>query len=154
PANGTWTLTVADDSGGESGTLQSWSLKLVVPAKCGNGTVDPGEQCDDGNGGNGDGCDTNCQPSACGHGLVRSDEECDDGNDVDDDGCSNTCRRPEQICDDCIDNDGDGRTDLADPDCGGEPATIKRVKLTKRGTLAVRGQVAPFSLEPSTVRFV
>src|SRR5262245_57675337 len=154
PANGTWTLTAADDSGGESGTLESWSLTLVVPAKCGNGQVDAGEQCDDGNGGNGDGCDADCQPSACGNGLVGIDEECDDGNDVDDDSCSNDCHRPEQICDDCIDNDGDGRTDLADSNCGGEPATVKRVKLTKRGTLAVKGQSAPFALEPGAVRFV
>jgi cysteine-rich repeat protein len=153
-ANGDWTLTAADDGGGEAGTLESWSLRLLVPAKCGNGTVDPGEQCDDGNGGNGDGCDANCQPSACGNGLVGIDEECDDGNTVDDDECTNACRQPELICDDCLDNDGDGRTDLADPNCGGESATLKRVKVTKRGTLAIRGQAAPFALEPGTVRFV
>jgi cysteine-rich repeat protein len=154
PANGTWTLTVADDSGGESGTLESWALRLLVPARCGNGIVDPGEQCDDGNGGSGDGCDADCQPSACGNGLVGIDEECDDGNSDDDDECTNACRRPEAICDDCLDNDGDGRTDLADPNCGGDPARVKRIKLTKRGTLAIRGQGAPFALEPGTVRFV
>jgi cysteine-rich repeat protein len=154
PANGTWTLTVADDSGGESGTLESWSLRLLVPAKCGNGTVDPGEQCDDGNGGSGDGCDANCQPSACGNGLVGIDEQCDDGNTVDDDECTNDCRLPESICDDCLDNDEDGRTDLADPNCGGDAATIRRVKLSKKGTLAIKGQGTPFALEPGSVRVV
>ncbi|HWP65546.1 MAG TPA: proprotein convertase P-domain-containing protein [Candidatus Limnocylindria bacterium] len=154
PAAGTWTLTAADDAGGESGTLEGWSLRLTVPARCGNGVVDPGEQCDDGNGGNGDGCDADCGPSVCGNGLVGIDEQCDDGNQIDDDGCSTTCRRPELVCDDCLDNDGDGRTDLADPDCGGEPTTLRRVKLTKRGTLAVRGRAAPFALEPGAVRVV
>ncbi|MEO8601580.1 MAG: right-handed parallel beta-helix repeat-containing protein [bacterium] len=33
---------------------------------CGDGTIDPGETCDDGNGFDGDGCDSNCTPStAC-----------------------------------------------------------------------------------------
>jgi cysteine-rich repeat protein len=31
-----------------------------TPAVCGNGVVEPGEQCDDGNTTNGDGCNTNC----------------------------------------------------------------------------------------------
>jgi cysteine-rich repeat protein len=153
-ANGDWTLTVADDSGGEAGRLEGWSLRLLVPARCGNGVVDAGEQCDDGNGGNGDGCDANCQPSACGNGLVGIDEDCDDGNTVDDDGCTNICRVPEAICDDCIDNDGDGRTDLADPHCGGDAAALKRAKITPQGTLVVRGKGAPFLPEPGPVRVV
>jgi len=32
----------------------------VTPSNCGNGIVDPGEECDDGNGVSGDGCDPNC----------------------------------------------------------------------------------------------
>ena len=31
-------------------------------AFCGNGKVDPGEQCDDGNNVNGDGCEADCTP--------------------------------------------------------------------------------------------
>jgi len=34
---------------------------VVVPAVCGNGTVESGEQCDDGNTLPGDGCDASCQ---------------------------------------------------------------------------------------------
>jgi cysteine-rich repeat protein len=154
PANGDWILTAADDSGGEPGRLESWTLRLLVPAKCGNGTIDPGEQCDDGNGGNGDGCDEDCQPSACGNGLVGLDEECDDGNAIEDDGCTSTCRLPESICDDCLDNDGDGRTDLADSNCGSEPASLKRVKITKKGALVIRGRVAPFGPGPGAVRLI
>ncbi len=33
---------------------------VCTAAVCGNGTVEPGEQCDDGNPVNGDGCDTDC----------------------------------------------------------------------------------------------
>ena len=32
---------------------------------CGNGVVDPGEQCDDGNTADGDGCDAACLPEGC-----------------------------------------------------------------------------------------
>src|SRR4249919_911373 len=43
---------------------------------CGNGKMDPGEQCDDGNSANHDGCDTNC------HYSCTSDDAsaCSDGN--------------------------------------------------------------------------
>jgi len=153
--NGTWTLTIADDSGGEASTLQSWSLRLVVPARCGNGVTDPGEECDDGNGGNGDGCDEDCRPSACGNGLVGIDEDCDDGNTTDGDGCTSLCMFPELICDDCVDNDGNGRTDLADPSCGGDAAVLKRVKVSKKGALNVRGKAAlPFLPVPGPIRLV
>ncbi|SFE93455.1 Myxococcus cysteine-rich repeat-containing protein, partial [Nannocystis exedens] len=56
----------------------------------------PGEQCDDGNGQDGDGCTANCtlegQP-LCGDGIVQpqNGEQCDDGNAVDGDGCAVTC---------------------------------------------------------------
>jgi cysteine-rich repeat protein len=153
--NGTWTLTIADDGGGEDSTLQSFSLRLVVPARCGNGVRDAGEECDDGNGGNGDGCDEDCRPSACGNGLVGIDEECDDGNTEDGDGCTSLCMLPELICDDCVDNDGNGRTDLADPSCGGDAAVLKRVKVSKKGALKVSGKAAmPFLPVPGPIRLV
>ena len=47
---------------------------------CGNGALEAGEQCDDGNALNGDGCDANCTPSACGKGVVTPPEQCDDGS--------------------------------------------------------------------------
>jgi len=76
---------------------------------CGDGFVDAGEACDDGNNVDGDGCSATCTvetgfschqtsvdlPSicqkGCGDGTVQSPEECDDGNNVDGDGCSATC---------------------------------------------------------------
>src|SRR5947209_5246490 len=68
-----------------------------VPAcqpRCGNGIVDPGEQCDDGNDVNGDTCDSNCTTPACGNGIVDSGEQCDDGNDVNGDTCDSNCTMP------------------------------------------------------------
>ncbi|MFT4571368.1 MAG: cysteine-rich repeat protein [Candidatus Binatia bacterium] len=63
---------------------------------CGDGSVDAGETCDDGNNISCDGCDRDCTDSSiCGNGAVcnafGADEECDDGNVVSGDGCSATC---------------------------------------------------------------
>src|SRR5262249_21161337 len=62
--------------------------------ECGNGVLDPGELCDDGNNLDGDGCDGNCSPTGCGNGIVTAGEECDDGNTDDDDCCTSTCQLP------------------------------------------------------------
>ncbi|MCC6848964.1 MAG: DUF4215 domain-containing protein [Deltaproteobacteria bacterium] len=59
---------------------------------CGNGIVQSPEQCDDGNGTNGDGCDVNCTLTACGNGIVTAGEQCDDGNTTEGDGCGATCQ--------------------------------------------------------------
>jgi cysteine-rich repeat protein len=59
---------------------------------CGDGQLDSGEECDDGNGRNDDGCLADCRRPRCGDGFVRAHvEECDDGNTVDGDGCSRAC---------------------------------------------------------------
>jgi cysteine-rich repeat protein len=71
----------------------------VLPPKppcCGDGRVDAGEQCDDGNTAGGDGCSSDCKleppaPPHCGDGHVDPGEACDDGNTTDGDGCSATC---------------------------------------------------------------
>lgn len=60
---------------------------------CGSGVRGPGEQCDDGNLANGDGCDATCQIETCGNGLVQAGEQCDDGGIMGGDGCSATCQR-------------------------------------------------------------
>jgi len=71
------------------------------PVGCGNGALDAGEQCDDGNTASGDGCDANCTTTSCGNGVVTAGEPCDDGNDVNADCCSNTCQSasPGSSCD-------------------------------------------------------
>jgi fibro-slime domain-containing protein len=74
---------------------------------CGNGLIEPGEECDDGNPTAGDGCSAVCtvepgfacsapaQPCValprCGDGVIDSSEDCDDGNSQDGDGCSSIC---------------------------------------------------------------
>lgn len=70
-----------------------------TPPVCGNGTIEIGEECDDGNTTGGDTCDSNCKNEpVCGNGTVESGEECDDGNIIDFDGCSSNCLA--ETCDD------------------------------------------------------
>jgi cysteine-rich repeat protein len=57
---------------------------------CGDGHVDPGEACDDGNSDDSDGC-VNCVLSSCGDGQRDEGEECDDGNADDTDACLSNC---------------------------------------------------------------
>jgi len=60
---------------------------------CGNGLLDPGEECDDGNPSDTDGCTNACRLAVCGDGFVRAGVElCDDGNTSDNDACLSTCR--------------------------------------------------------------
>lgn len=62
------------------------------PMPCGDGYLDPGEQCDDGNNANGDGCSAICTVEpVCGDGILQAGEQCDDGNTFDGDGCSANC---------------------------------------------------------------
>ena len=68
----------------------------LPPAVCGNGAVEDGEGCDDGNVVNLDGCSAVCQVEVpvCGNGVVETGEDCDDGNTTSGDGCSSVC-----VCD-------------------------------------------------------
>ncbi len=60
---------------------------------CGNGRLDPGEQCDPGILEQADNCTDDCRLKAfCGNGLLEEGEQCDDGNLVNGDGCSSECR--------------------------------------------------------------
>jgi cysteine-rich repeat protein len=67
-----------------------------VPPVCGDGILNAGEQCDDGNNIDGDGCQAGCQLPVCGDGILDAGEgeECDDGNNIDDDGCQADCTLP------------------------------------------------------------
>jgi uncharacterized delta-60 repeat protein len=67
-------------------------VRLASGTVCGDGWLDAGEQCDDGNAIDGDGCDSNCTPTGCGNGIVTAGEQCDDGASVGGDGCSATCQ--------------------------------------------------------------
>lgn len=139
--NGTWTLTIADNRpfDDNAAELGGWTLILTATAACGDGAVDPGEECDDGNVVSGDGCDGNCTPTRCGNGLADPTEDCDDGASNGTPGaCPATCRYPEAACDDCHDDDGDGRVDALDYGCGAAPLKIKRARAVGLGTTRAR----------------
>jgi len=75
------------------GKVSDFKEAIPAPPLCGDGLVDPGEQCDDGNLGDGDGCSSACIIEFCGDGVVQGGlgEECDDGNMEDCDGCDGGC---------------------------------------------------------------
>ncbi len=67
-----------------------------VCGTCGDGQRDAGEECDDGNVSEDDGCDLFCQRIArCGDGVHdEATEACDDGNDIETDDCLTNCTLP------------------------------------------------------------
>jgi cysteine-rich repeat protein len=66
--------------------------KTPVPPVCGNGLLQTGEQCDDGNLLNNDGCSSACKLEVCGDGAKQTNEQCDDGNILNGDGCDSMCK--------------------------------------------------------------
>ncbi len=105
------------DTGSDAGDVTPDSTPDVEPGPdCGDGILDPGETCDDGDNNNdtqANACRTDCSLPTCGDAVVDSGEECDDGNLIDDDACSRACARTaEFLCEPCT----------ANADCGGEGA--------------------------------
>ncbi len=110
PGDYTVTGTVEDDpesdfcNGGTSGESPFITLN-TDSCFCGDGGVDPFEECDDGNTVADDGCGPTCLDEFCGDGIDNNgNEECDDGNTVAGDGCDATCQ--DEFCGDGITNDG------------------------------------------------
>lgn len=86
------------------------------PGVCGDGTVDEGEGCDDGNTDDTDTCTNACMMAVCGDGLVQVNvEACDDANMDETDACTSQCKAP--ACDDQARNGNE-----SDVDCGGSCA--------------------------------
>ena len=73
-----------------------------TPANCGNGLVESGlgEECDDGNENNNDGCSSICKDEVCGDDIQQAGEQCDDGNTDNGDGCDENCLS--EICGDSV----------------------------------------------------
>ncbi|WP_437676284.1 DVUA0089 family protein [Sorangium sp. So ce131] len=69
-------------------TIPGYNLLVVLTARCGDGLVEGGEQCD-----GGAGCSAACTRIVrCGDGVVDGAEACDDGGTEGGDGCSATCQ--------------------------------------------------------------
>jgi len=117
------------DGGGETAACNANCTESI----CGDSELNTtaGEECDDGNTTNGDGCDSSCQSEAvCGNNLVEVGETCDDGNTSDGDGCDSSCisevcgngvlQPPAgELCDDGNLDDGDGCDSSCIPEqCG------------------------------------
>ena len=96
----------------QSGTCLSMSI-------CGDGNLDLGcgEECDDNNNDDGDGCTGACIIEFCGDNVVNDapNEQCDDGNMASGDGCDSTCQ--DEFCGDGIVNDSPNED--CDPPGGG-----------------------------------
>ena len=58
--------------------------ELPQPKICGNGLLETGEECDDGNDVDTDGCTNRCTDGPCGNGKIDPGEECDLGDDNED----------------------------------------------------------------------
>jgi cysteine-rich repeat protein len=99
-------------------------LEYASGPTCGNYLQESGEQCDDGNTSNGDGCSSSCQIEVapdngggggggqggtppppvevepevvCGNAIEEEGETCDDGNILNNDGCSYLCQTEEDV---------------------------------------------------------
>jgi cysteine-rich repeat protein len=72
---------------------------------CGNGDLDPGEQCDEGPRNSSllpDHCRANCSAFRCGDSVLDAAEQCDDGNRIPGDGCDRFCRSEHGVASDVI----------------------------------------------------
>jgi cysteine-rich repeat protein len=96
----TATYVTATAYNGVAESARSNEKLFAVPIVCGNGILQAGEQCDDGNTTTGDGCSSTCTIGipVCGNGILQAGEQCDDGNTTTGDGCSSTCTIGIPVC--------------------------------------------------------
>lgn len=112
--------TDSTDSESDTDTGTDTDTTTTSMPECGNGMVEEGEACDDGNDDETDDCLSTCESASCGDGFVQTDvEECDDGNDVDTDECTNMCTTA--VCGDGVTLEGveecDDGNELDTDDC-------------------------------------
>ncbi|MBI5489988.1 MAG: hypothetical protein HY905_21820 [Deltaproteobacteria bacterium] len=118
---------------GPPGYLSTALCGEEILAACGNGSIDPGEECEPEPPeectvrgcpapGHRTTCTSNCREvewpecrlpvEICGNGI---DDDCDGATE---EGCAPEC------CTDLLDDNGDGSTDCNDPTCAGDPACV------------------------------
>ncbi|WAS97664.1 DUF4215 domain-containing protein [Nannocystis punicea] len=89
----TFTTVFTDPTIGPTSVTVTVTVTTEPPSECGNGILEDGEECDDGNSSDTDECPTNCKIAVCGDGFVRAGSEvCDDKiNDGSYEGCAPGC---------------------------------------------------------------
>ena len=120
--------TSSTSTTGTTGTTGTPDTTTGVPASCGNGSIEPGEDCDEGLENADEGtCTTACKSPACGDGFVQvgAGEVCDNKiNDGSYGGCAPDCKGPGLHC-------GDGVvTDMIEACDGGDPWDVASGCLT------------------------
>ena len=80
---------VCDNGGANSDVTPNACRTDCSNPTCGDAVTDTGEECDDGNLDEDDGCTSAC--TSCGNGNASGPEACDDGNNVDGDCCAADC---------------------------------------------------------------
>ncbi len=135
-----------DDGQANSDTTPGACRINCTRPRCGDGVVDPPEVCDDGNAVYEDGCSPLCLLEFCGDGILQPGlgEQCEPALDAN---CTVDCDVAE-ICNDFIDNDGDGNVDCLDPKCecepiGRDPGAIRFGAPGKGDQLAIHGSFVP-----------
>jgi cysteine-rich repeat protein len=118
---------------------------LCAAPSCGDGVLQTGETCDDGNQNNNDDCPDDaanggtCQPASCGDGHVHDEqsgiEDCDDANSNENDDCLSSC--VEASCGDGFVHDQGTGTEACDGDGAGTPG--ETISCDLDCTLAVCG---------------
>jgi MYXO-CTERM domain-containing protein len=102
----------------DDGIQQREAIIRIPLSCCGNGELEPAEDCDDQNADEDDECLSTCEAASCGDGFVWAGvEACDDANDVETDECLSTCEAAScgdgfvwegnELCDDGNDLDTD-----------------------------------------------
>jgi cysteine-rich repeat protein len=126
--------TITTTTTGSTGDTTTGSTTEPPGPSCGDGVVDAGEQCDDGNDDDADACSNACTAAVCGDAILQTSvEECDDGDGDNTDSCVEGCkfatcgdgfvRQGAEACDMGADNDdqaygGCTKTCTFGPRCG------------------------------------
>jgi cysteine-rich repeat protein len=128
PFEAHWCVTVVARAVGATEPYQVRASAVCNTPRCGNGVIDSGEECDDGNTRNGDACEADCTLPRCGNGILDAGEVCDDGNTSNGDSCEANCTLPfcgngildrNEECDDANTTNGDAcDTNCTLPRCG------------------------------------
>jgi cysteine-rich repeat protein len=126
---GDWELEIFDQASVDTGTLDSWALEICFSA-CGNGILEPGEDCDDGNASSGDCCSATCGFESSGSSCDADGSLCTDGDTCNGAGVCNA--GPPLDCDDanvctndsCNPASGCVNTNNTNPCDDGDPCTV------------------------------